>query len=93
MTMVLVSVMGELAGQSTENVIVSPSAAAATTDGKDPGPEPLQLVTESVAAPASSGKIVVNTAPTPTTATEATSTFATDRQPRERRRRTSPPNA
>src|ERR1700728_1202997 len=50
MSMVLARVMGALVGQVTENVMVSPEVAAATTAGRDPAPEPLQLLTTSLAA-------------------------------------------
>ena len=52
MSTAAVSEMGELGGQDTEKLTVSPGAAAPTTAGSDPGPEAAQVVTVSVAAAA-----------------------------------------
>lgn len=48
----LVRMMGEAGGQDTKKVMVSPEAALATAERSEPEPESLQLVTDTVAAPA-----------------------------------------
>src|ERR1700722_16438303 len=73
MSIVRAILMGELAGQVTEKVTVSPEPASATTVGSEPGPDLAHVDTVSVVALATS----VGRATTPTRAAPTTSTRET----------------
>jgi hypothetical protein len=81
MSMAASRTMGEAGGQVTEKVTESPGAAPDTTAGRDPGPELLQLLTTSSAAPATDGRTVTEKAATAVA-------MATAPRPRGRGKRT-----
>src|ERR1700722_2808300 len=82
MSSVFPSLMGVLAGHSVVKPIVSPEAAAAIIARNDPGPESLQLVTSSVAAPAGGSlATIVAIDGTPATSAHATTAEGRTRRP------------